>query len=161
MADVKDYVNNCSTMLNEDISDDECDVLSQAFELRKLGIGEVLLREGQQDDSLSIVVEGDIMVTRDAGGGDPVTLHHLKPGDIAGQMGFIDGSSHSATLSEAKESHVITLHRDKLEGMLDAHPQLVYKVMRMIIRSVHGTVMRMNQQFVEMSNYITKEHGRY
>jgi CRP-like cAMP-binding protein len=53
------------------------------------------------------------------------------------------------------------LHRDNLEGMLDEHPQLVYKVMRMIVRSVHQTLLRMDQQFVQMNNYIMREHGRY
>jgi CRP/FNR family cyclic AMP-dependent transcriptional regulator len=161
MSDVQEIVNSCSTMLNEDITEEECKILSAAFKLRKLEVDEILLREGEQDDALSIIVDGDISVTRKAGGDEHVTLHHLKAGDITGAMGFIDGSSHSATLHATKSSHVITLHRDTLEGMIDTHPQLVYKVMRMIVRSVHKTVLRMNQQFVEMNNYIMKEHGRY
>ena len=131
------------------------------FQLQKLAADEILLREGEQDDSLYIVIDGDIIVTRDAGGDEFVTLHHLKAGDIAGAMGFIDGNSHSATLRATKDSHVLTLHRDVLEGMVDDHPQLVYKIMKMIIRSVHQTLLRMDQQFVEMNNYIMKEHGRY
>lgn len=161
MSDIQHIVNNCKTMLKEDFSEDECMTLSQAFQLRKLDVDEVLLREGEQDDALSIVVDGDLVVTRETGGDERVTLHHLKAGDVAGAMGFIDGNSHTATLSASKPSHVITLHRDVLEGMIDAHPQLVYKVMRMIVRSVHNTVLRMDQQFVQMSNYIMKEHGRY
>lgn len=161
MSDAPQIVTICTTMLNEDISEEECEILAAAFELRKLAVGEILLREGEQDDALSIVIEGDIVATRDAGGGEYVTLHHLKPGDIAGAMGFIDGNSHSATLRASKDAHVLTLHRDVLEGMIDDHPQLVYKVMKMIIRSVHQTLLRMNQQFVEMNNYIMREHGRY
>jgi len=148
-------------MLNENISEQECEILSGAFQLRKLDVEEVLLREGEQDDTLYIIVDGDIVVTRDAGGDEQIILHHLKPGDIAGAMGFVDGSSHSATLSAVKESHVLELHRDVLEGMIDAHPQLIYKIMKMIVRSVHKTMLQMNRQFVEMNNYIMKEHGRY
>jgi CRP/FNR family cyclic AMP-dependent transcriptional regulator len=161
MSDVQYIANNCETMLKEDFSVEECATLSQAFELRKLAVDEILIREGEKDDTLAIIIDGDICVTRDAGGGDNVTLHHLKAGDIAGAMGFIDGNSHTATLRASTPSHVITLHRDVLEGMIDAHPQLVYKVMRMIVRSVHSTVLRMDQQFVEMNNYIMKAHGRY
>ncbi len=161
MSDVEQIVNTCTTLLNEDIDEKECDVLSAAFQLRKLATDEILLREGEQDDSLSIVIEGDIIVTRNSGGGEYVTLHHLKPGDIAGAMGFIDGNSHSATLRATRDSHVLTLHRDVLEGMIEDHPHLVYKVMKMVVRSVHQTLLRMDQQFVEMNNYIMKEHGRY
>ena len=161
MSDVKKPVNTCATLLNEDITEDECEVLTAAFQLQKLTADEILLREGEQDDSLHIVIDGDLVATREAGGGEYVILSHLKPGDIAGAMGFIDGNSHSATLRASKDSHVLTLHRDVLEGMVDEHPHLVYKVMKMIIRSVHQTLLRMNQQFVEMNNYIMKEHGRY
>jgi CRP/FNR family cyclic AMP-dependent transcriptional regulator len=161
MNNIQHIVNNCTTMLKEDFSEEECVILSDAFQLRKLNVDEILLREGEQDDALSIIVDGDLAVTRESGGDEHVTLHHLKAGDVAGALGFIDGNSHTATLRACKASHVITLHRDILEGMIDAHPQLVYKVMRMIVRSVHNTLLRMDQQFVEMSNYIMKEHGRY
>lgn len=161
MYDVKQSVTTCATLLNENISQDECGVLTTAFQLQKLNAGDILLREGEQDDALYIIIDGDLIATRDAGGDEYVILSHLKPGDIAGAMGFIDGSNHSATLRAGKDSHVLTLHRDVLEGMVDAHPQLVYKVMKMIVKSVHQTLLRMNQQYVEMNNYIMKEHGRY
>ena len=161
MSDVEQSVTTCATLLNENIDEKECAILTSAFELKKLSADEVLLREGEKDDSLHIIMDGDIIATRAAGGGDYVILNHLKSGAVAGAMGFIDGSSHSATLRANKDSHVLTLHRDVLEGMIDAHPQLVYKVMKMIVRSVHQTLLGMNQQFVEMNNYIMKEHGRY
>ena len=161
MSDVQQTISNCATLLNEDISSDECKVLAGAFELKKLSADEILLREGEQSDALYLVIEGDIVATRDAGGGEHVTLHHLKPGSVAGALGFIDGNNHSATLRAFKDTHVLMLHRDALEGMIDEHPHLVYKIMKMIVRSVHQTLLRMNQQFVEMNNYIMKEHGRY
>ena len=98
MSDVQQFVNTYTTMLNEDITEPECNTLSTAFHLRKLDTDEILLREGEQDDTLYIIVDGDIVVTRDAGGGEHVTLHHLKPGEIAGAMGFVDGSNHSADI---------------------------------------------------------------
>ena len=161
MSNLQSIVSTCGTLLNEDINEQECSILSDAFQLQKLAADEVLLREGAQDDTLYIVINGDIIATRETGADEHVTLHHLKPGDIAGALGFIDDNSHSATLRATRNSHVLTLHRDVLEGMVSAHPQLVYKVMKMIIRSVHQTLLRMNQQFVQMNNYIMREHGRY
>lgn len=161
MNDVQKKVTTCATLLSENIDEKECEILTGAFKLEKLSADDVLLREGEKDDALYIVIDGDIVVTRDAGGDEFVILSHLKAGDVAGAMGFIDGNSHSATLRASKDSHVLALHRDVLEGMLDEHPQLVYKVMKMIVRSVHQTLLRMDQQFVQMNNYIMKEHGRY
>jgi CRP/FNR family transcriptional regulator, cyclic AMP receptor protein len=33
--------------------------------------------------------------------------------------------------------------------------------MRAIVRTVHSILLRMNLQYVELTNYITKQHGRY
>ena len=46
-------------------------------------------------------------------------------------------------------------------GKLAGQPLLVYRVMRAIVREVHSILRRMNIQFVELTNYVTKQHGRY
>ena len=161
MSDKQNVVNTCTTLLSEKIDTEECEELTSVFQLQRLDAGEILLSEDEHDDALYIIMEGDIIVTRNAGGDEYVTLDHLKPGDIAGAMGFIDGKKHSATLRAVKDAHVLVLKHDELEAMLEDHPKLVYKIMKMIVRSVHKTLVRMNRQFVEMNNYIMKEHGRY
>jgi CRP/FNR family transcriptional regulator, cyclic AMP receptor protein len=100
-------------------------------------------------------------VTRVTGTGDAVTLHLLKAGDIAGEMGFLDGDPHSATLRAIGGAEIYSLTRDALEKLLEGHPRLVYNVMRAIVRTVHSILLRMNLQYVELTNYITKQHGRY
>jgi hypothetical protein len=40
-------------------------------------------------------------------------------------------------------------------------PELAYQVMRAVVRAAHRILGRMNTQFVEMSNYISHQHGRY
>ena len=77
MSDVQKFINTCTTVLNENINEQECELLSSAFQLRKLAVDEILLREGEQDDTLYIVIDGDVIVTRDAGGLDAVACGHV------------------------------------------------------------------------------------
>ena len=49
----------------------------------------------------------------------------------------------------------------RFEQVVEKDPQLVYKVMRAVARSAHKIVHRMNTEFIELSNYIFKQHGRY
>ena len=140
---------------------DEIKALAGVISIKHLNQNDILIREGATDDALHVVIEGRLAATRNTGGDEYVTLHILHEGDMAGAMGFIDGTEHSATLRALADTEVYTLERPAFESLLESHPQLVYKVMRSIIRSVHTTLMRMNRQFVEMNNYIMKEHGRY
>jgi CRP-like cAMP-binding protein len=147
--------------LGAELEADEIKALAGVISTARLSENDILIKEGTTDDALHIVINGRLAATRNTGGDEYVTLHVLHDGDMAGAMGFIDGTEHSATLRALCDTEVYTLERSAFESLLESHPALVYKVMRSIIRSVQSTLMRMNRQFVEMNNYIMKEHGRY
>lgn len=144
-----------------ELDNNEVKALAAVITTKHLTDHEILINEGYTDDALYIVLKGSLVATRSTGADDYVTLHTLHTGDIAGAMGFIDGTEHSATLRAQRDTDVYVLQRQAFEALVKTHPALVYKVMRSIIRSVHTTLLRMNRQFVEMNNYIMKEHGRY
>lgn len=150
-----------AALLGTELESDEIKALAGVISIQHLHDNDILIKEGAIDDALHIVINGRLAATRNTGGDEYVTLHTLHAGDMAGAMGFIDGTEHSATLRALCDTDVYTLERKAFESLLESHPALVYKVMRSIIRSVHATLMRMNRQFVEMNNYIMKEHGRY
>jgi CRP-like cAMP-binding protein len=85
----------------------------------------------------------------------------LKTGDLAGELGFIDGQPHSASLRSIGPTEIFILERSQFESLLESHPKVIYAVMRTILRTVHAILRRMNLQYIELSNYITKQHGRY
>jgi CRP-like cAMP-binding protein len=147
--------------LAAELTEEASDLVSRLLVCRRLKDGEILIREGDVDNSLYVVADGNLAVTHETPEGEWVVLHVLRSRDLAGELGFLDGQKHTATLRSVGHTELFSLERDSLEKLLDAHPRIVYQVMRAIIRSVHGTLRRMNIQYVEMSNYINKQHGRY
>lgn len=147
--------------LGVELSHSQAERLAGVVSARGLDAGVFLLEEGERDDALHVVTLGTLEVVRSTGGADWITLQLLREGDMAGELGFIDGIEHSASIRALTNSEVFSLARGDLEALLHEDPELVYKVMRGIIRTVHGILRRMNLQYVEMSNYITKQHGRY
>ena len=104
---------------------------------------------------------GRLEVIKPTGGGDTITLQLLHAGDMAGILGFVDGVPHSAAIRSLDQCELIALDRKDLEMLIAKDPQLVYQVMRAVVRTAHRILGRMNAQFVEMTNYITRQHGRY
>lgn len=143
-----------------DLSDAECAVLAKVITRRKLKDGEMLIEEDEADNCLYVITSGALEVCRHSGG-DWVSLHVLKAGDLAGELGFIDGQPHSASLRAIGPSEVFILERSQFESLLESHPKVIYGVMRTILRTVHAILRRMNLQYIELTNYITKQHGRY
>jgi CRP-like cAMP-binding protein len=144
-----------------ELTDEACLLLSAHLVCRRLKDGEILFREGEVDNNLYVVADGNLAVTHETPEGEWVVLHMLRSRDLAGEMGFLDGQRHTATLRSIGPTALFSLERDILEKLLDTHPRVVYQVMRAVVRSVHNTLRRMNVQYVEMSNYINKQHGRY
>ncbi|VFN04023.1 MAG: Cyclic nucleotide-binding domain-containing protein [Candidatus Kentron sp. G] len=142
------------------MTDKECRVLATIPISRTLTNEERLISEGHIDHSLHLIVSGMLAVTKDVGGGDWLTLHILKKGDLAGELGFIDGRPHSATLRSVGETTIFSFERDQFEKILEDNPWVVYRVMQSIVQAIHEILRRMNNQHVELTNYITKRHGR-
>ncbi|MEJ2576524.1 MAG: cyclic nucleotide-binding domain-containing protein [Gammaproteobacteria bacterium] len=164
-SDTTDVIVDAATIksspIGQELSDDQCAALSRVASAHGLESGMFLIEEGHQDDALYIITKGSLEVVKPAAGGDWVTLHVLRAGDMAGALGFVDGVEHSAAIRALSNSEVFSLSRQELEALLATDPDLVYKVMRAIVRTVHAILRRMNMQFVEMNNYITHQHGRY
>jgi CRP-like cAMP-binding protein len=150
-----------NSSLGEELTDPEAGVLGELLSLQTLSAGEFLIEEGASDDALHVLVSGRLEVIKKAGADESVELAILRDGDITGELSFLDGTRHTVGLRALSDCQVLTLSRARFENIIDENPRLVYKVMRAIARSTHRIVHRMNANFIELNNYIFKQHGRY
>ena len=147
--------------LAPELSDQQLDTLAPLIAFRDLADGEVLVAEGTSDNHLYVLLQGALGVVRNAGKPEAVTLFTLTAGDLIGELSFIDATPHYASLVALGPTRVFGLEREKLESLLDSHPQVVYRVMRSIVRTAHQIQRRLSMQSAELTNYIYKQHGRY
>lgn len=159
MNDKAKLINN--TALGAELNDAETRVLGGLMTERELADGDFLIEDGTSDDALHVILTGKVEVVKRTGADDFASLAVLREGELAGELSFVDGTPHTVGLRALCDTRVLTLSREAFEGIIEAQPQLVYKVMRAVVRSAHRIVHRMNTEFVELSNYIFKQHGRY
>ena len=150
-----------ASKLGPELTDQQLDALAAYVTFRDLAPGEVLVAEGTSDNHLYGLMSGALGVVRNAGKPDAVTLFTMTAGDLVGELSFIDGTPHYAALVASGPASVFGLEREKLEALLDSHPQIVYRVMRAIVRTTHQIQRRLSMQSAELTNYIFKQHGRY
>jgi len=159
MADTTKLILQSS--LGSELAEEHAAVLGNLMRLKKLSDGDYLIEEGTTDESLHVIVTGKLEVVKLTDGGDSASLAVLREGDLAGELSFVDGEPHTVGLRALMDCQVLSLERRDFENIIDDEPQLAYKVMRAITRSAHRIVHRMNYEFVELNNYIFKQHGRY
>jgi len=146
--------------LGAELDADECTALADQMGLQALKSGDLLVREGEQRDTLFVLAEGRLNVCKDVDGQEE-TVYQMRIGECAGTRAFIDGSERKAALCADTDGAVLTLERADFEALIETHPRLVYKVMRAIFRITHSNLMRMNLESAEMRNYLMKTGGRY
>jgi CRP-like cAMP-binding protein len=149
------------TRLAAELTERQSEALAGVMTLRDLKEGDVLVQEGTTDSHLYVIVKGVLGVVKNAATPDAVTLHTLSTGDFVDELGFIDGTPYYASKIAMSDVRVLGLARERLEGMLREHPEVVYRVMRAIVRVAHQVQRRLSMQQAELSNYIYKQHGRY
>jgi CRP-like cAMP-binding protein len=147
--------------LAAELNEEQCRELSALVALRDLKDGDILVEEGQSDNHLYAIVSGLLCVVKNAGSREEVTFFTLGPGDFADELGFMDGTVHYASLVARGDTCVLGLEREKLESLLATRGDIVYKVMRAIVKAVHQIQRQLSMQSVELTNYIYKVHGRY
>lgn len=96
------------------LSDDDVEWLSRAGQRRQAAAGTVLIREGEPNDALIFVLDGEVAVTVANVG----TVAQLGVGEILGEMSFVDKSPPSATVTTLVSSQVLAIDRDLLSHQL-------------------------------------------
>lgn len=95
-----------------------------------LNPGEVLIEEGKSTTSVFLVLEGALSVAARAAGNKEVA--RLRPGEIVGEMSFVDSRPPSATVQAVEPSSVLAIPRRDLEERLSQHPAFAARFYRAI-----------------------------
>lgn len=146
--------------LGLELEKEECQILTTVMEVRQLKDGEILVKEGDEDTTLFVLISGKLSVSSNMENRN-VVVYTMKVGEVAGTRAFVDRAPRRATLTAIGDTTVYTLKPKTFESLLESHPKIVYKVMRGLFRITHMNLMRMNVETQQLSNYINKTGGRY
>jgi CRP/FNR family cyclic AMP-dependent transcriptional regulator len=149
--------------ITEELTDAELEILAGLFDVQNHKSGDLIVQPGgKEPDNLYILAQGEIEVKINSSDGDSV-IHVLKAGDVAGIITFVGGapSQHSAALHSLGETKVLSMPSAKFEALVTSRPMTAHKVMRGIVRYMHGIVRNMNAKSSELSSYIYRNSGGY
>jgi signal transduction histidine kinase len=107
--------------------------------------GDTLVRQGEEGDSLFIVLTGEFEVTKRSMNAD-VVLSRRGPGEMVGEMSLLAGEPRQATVRALKESRVLMISRYAFEQLLSCSPSAGMMVLRMMAQRQRSTEALVAQQ---------------
>jgi len=160
MATEADVEKLCTSSIGGELTIAEASTLAGIMGIHHIKNGETISTEGGKANTLFVLIDGKLDVISNIDGQEKV-VYTMDKGECAGTRAFVDLTPRKATLRAHGDATVYTLEPNDFESLLDDHPRIIYKVMRALFRNTHTNLMRMNQESLQLANYISKSHGRY
>jgi CRP/FNR family transcriptional regulator, cyclic AMP receptor protein len=107
---------------------------------RMFPAGEVLMRQGEQGDTMHVVLSGRVRVERTRPGETaPRLLAELGANDVVGEIGVLDGGPRTATVTALEETRTLELHRTLLAVVLIQHPDVASELLKTLSQRLRTT----------------------
>ena len=96
--------------------------------------GDTLITQGDVSDTVYLLLEGSLQVSRDLDGVTAVIAHVAEPGSIIGEMVAIGGGRRTATVTANDRSELLAVAVSDFAALLDEDPRLVDLLVQVAIK---------------------------
>ena len=111
--------------------------------------GDEVITQGELVEDLMILSSGQVRVTQTQGGEQLVEFAGpLGPGEVLGEMSFVDGEPASATLVADGEVEVLALARTAIDAMTDADPAFAGRFYRSLFLDLARRLRSANKRLL-------------
>jgi CRP/FNR family transcriptional regulator, cyclic AMP receptor protein len=115
------------------------DLLLQKTVSRSLGHGQVVLLAGDKCDRVYLLVQGLMKLVRREYGGKETILGLALPGDLVGEVAFLDGGAQPADAITITPARVLSIDPDLLAQVLLRSPRATAELARCLSRRLRWT----------------------
>lgn len=122
--------------------------LARKMSLWRFSKGGLVVRKGDDADTLAFVYSGRLQVVDVTADGREIGLGFVNEGDHFGEMALIDGGTRSASVVAVVPSEVVTLPRADATHLMFHNPTVSQRVMNRLVQMVRNT----SQQLAMVNN---------
>lgn len=111
-----------SLPLFSDFTPQEIEKLIEYMRAYHAGSETALIREGESDSYLIILISGKARIMKDDGHGVLKQIATVRKGCMLGEISIVDQLPHSATVITSEPCQIVTLTRNNLDKISHANP---------------------------------------
>jgi CRP-like cAMP-binding protein len=115
------------------------EALASALQYSDYTRGEAVFTEGEQGDTLFIVLTGKVKVGRRAADGRENMLSVMGPSDMFGELSLFDPGPRTATATVLTEARLASLAHAALRPWINDRPEIAEQLLRVLARRLRRT----------------------
>jgi CRP-like cAMP-binding protein len=113
--------------------------LVAASQMKRLNPGKLLVEEGDQDDTLYLVVSGTLRTVRHTENGHEIWFSDIGAGEIVGEIAALTGASRTSSCVAKGDVGVLAIERDAFISAGEQHPEVGMALARMLAKRLGAT----------------------
>jgi signal transduction histidine kinase len=121
-----------------DLSEEDLEQLYKMAETVSIPAGQLVLREGDPGDSLYVILDGELEVTKRQGSQD-VLLALYEPGQFFGEMALLEQAPRSASVRTLRESTLLMISQAAFQTLLSCSASAPLKVLHTVTSRLRST----------------------
>jgi CRP-like cAMP-binding protein len=91
----------------------------------------VIIQEGELGDAVYVLLDGELQVTKFAGGHD-VKLDVRRPGEVIGEMSLLDNAPRAATVRTLTHARLLVISKDMFDAVLKGSPNAAMAILHTV-----------------------------
>ncbi|MBN1619372.1 mechanosensitive ion channel [candidate division WOR-3 bacterium] len=108
----------------EPLEKEDLTLLSQNSPRISFGKGDIMIKQGDDGDSMFVITKGEVVVEKKSDDGVNRLVTKLGPSDFVGEMSLLTGEKRSATVRVLTEAEVIMINKNAFKGIIVANPKI-------------------------------------
>jgi CRP/FNR family cyclic AMP-dependent transcriptional regulator len=153
--------------LFQDLEEDEINKVLNRTSLREFPAEAPIIREGEPGDSLFIMQEGEVEITKQL----TLTLDEDTPkervmirlkaenGVYFGEMALLENETRSATVTALSDCSVLELHRKDFLDLIEKNPAMGVKLLLRLAQVLSQHLRKTNQDVVKLTTALAVSLG--
>src|SRR5882762_4006598 len=131
--------------LFEGIEPDLLKQIRKQVDVLEFKSGEVVFHEGDPGDSLYLVGEGSVKISKEDRAGREQVLDYIKPGNFFGEMALLEGRPRSAMATAAEPTLLGAVKEETFQHLLELAPSRLHMN---FLRSISERLRSVNSHFI-------------
>jgi signal transduction histidine kinase len=121
-----------------DLTEEDLERLYEMAETVSIPTGQLVLQEGDPGDSLYVVLDGELEVTK-RHGRQEVLLAVYKAGQFFGEMALLEQAPRSASVRTLRESRLLLISQAAFQTLLTCSPSAPLKILHTVTSRLRST----------------------
>ncbi|MEY3447761.1 MAG: hypothetical protein RLZZ14_285 [Actinomycetota bacterium] len=121
------------------LDDSAASTLKESMTTVKINKGGVLFSEGDEGQTLYVIIEGKIKLGTRSSDGRENLLSILGPGEMFGELSLFDVGPRTATATAVTDTRLLALGHDKVIPWITAHPEVSLQLLARLAQRLRRT----------------------